>query len=325
MSNKRKVAVSTNAAASSQQFGTGFQSTLPTYLPNAADAEAAETAETAEPVALAKSASPAEPLLKKIKKGGRVPGSQNFTDADKKRAFGIIRRVQPFGSNKWDIVSTEYNRLSRELDRKDRDGDFLKKYYSDRIRDGYSKPTGDPDLNWEIQEAREIKYEIDGVLHMGKLDDSESGIAIDKEGKNDELIDDNFKGLDASLTILNDDRVLPEHTLFDKSVPKLKMTVERAKRQTPGITSQASELLNKVMSTFEREETAAKGSEDVLQRALERSDIRYEKLEIRYDKLKEKLVRTQEELERMKDENHELKLQLAIWSTHNCMIQKEHN
>jgi hypothetical protein len=113
-----------------------------------------------------------EPAIKKARKGGRVVGSQGFTVADKKRAFSVIRRVQPHGPHRWHQVAVEYNREARLVNRKDRDGHYLKKYYTDRVTEGYSKPDPLDDLNWEIREATEIQLEIDRLVRMGQLKDS---------------------------------------------------------------------------------------------------------------------------------------------------------
>lgn len=52
-----------------------------------------------------------------------------------------------------------------------RDGDYLKKFYGDALKEGYSKPTGDPNLPWHIREAREIKREIEREISAGSIDD----------------------------------------------------------------------------------------------------------------------------------------------------------
>jgi hypothetical protein len=101
-----------------------------------------------------------------------VVGSQGFTVADKKRAFSVIRRVQPYGPHRWHQVAVEYNREARAVNRKDRDGHFLKKYYTDKVTEGYSKPDPLDDLNWEIREATEIQLEIERLIRMGQLKDS---------------------------------------------------------------------------------------------------------------------------------------------------------
>jgi len=104
-------------------------------------------------------------------RGGRATGSQNFTEGDRRRALSVIQRVKPFGANKWEQVSTQYNMISRTEKRKERDADFLKKYYTDKIREGLSKPTGDPNLSWELHEVKLIRQEIDGLLQMGSIED----------------------------------------------------------------------------------------------------------------------------------------------------------
>ena len=118
---------------------------------------------------------PSENKKNKKPRGGRATGSQNFTESDRRRALAVIQRVKPFGANKWEQVSTQYNMLSRSEKRKERDADFLKKYYTDKVREGLSKPTGDPNLSWELHEVKLIRQEIDGMLQMGSIEDIYDG------------------------------------------------------------------------------------------------------------------------------------------------------
>jgi len=74
--------------------------------------------------------------------------------------------------------------ISRSEKRKERDADFLKKYYTDKVREGISKPTGDPNLSWELHEVKLIRQEIDGLLQMGSIED-----IYDSGGDEDEEID----------------------------------------------------------------------------------------------------------------------------------------
>ena len=41
---------------------------------------------------------------------------------------------------------------------------------SELLKEGMSKPTGDPTLPWAVREARSIKYETDRLVQMGALD-----------------------------------------------------------------------------------------------------------------------------------------------------------
>jgi hypothetical protein len=122
---------------------------------------------------------------KKTKRGGRKAGAQTFITTDKERAFEAIWEVLPYGANKWEKVAAIYNKSARENKRKERDGPYLKKFYTDLCTKGDSKPTGDPHLPWDIQEARRIRQEIAGLLNMGSLgdDDEEEEEEDDDEEK----------------------------------------------------------------------------------------------------------------------------------------------
>jgi len=132
-------------------------------------------------------------------RGGRATGSQNFTerDSDRRRALSVIQRVKPFGANKWEHVSTQYNIISRTEKRKERDADFLKKYYTDKIQEGLSKPTGDPNLSWELHEVKLIRQEIDGLLQMGSIEDD-----YENSEDQDEEVDTSAKILPCVLCVL---------------------------------------------------------------------------------------------------------------------------
>ena len=54
--------------------------------------------------------------------------------------------------------------------RSPRDGDYLKKFFGDALKEGYSKPTGDQNLPWHIRAAREIKWEIVAEISARSID-----------------------------------------------------------------------------------------------------------------------------------------------------------
>ena len=79
--------------------------------------------------------------------------------------------IKPYGQAKWEAAAFAYNQGALLHQRSPRDGDYLKKFYGDALKEGYSKPTGDPSLPWHIREAREIKWEIEGEISAGSIDD----------------------------------------------------------------------------------------------------------------------------------------------------------
>jgi hypothetical protein len=66
----------------------------------------------------------------------------------------------------WEQVAMQYSKEAKEHDRKERDADFLKKFFTEKIKEGKTKPTGNPDMPWDVAEARDIWAEIEGVIHM---------------------------------------------------------------------------------------------------------------------------------------------------------------
>jgi hypothetical protein len=54
-------------------------------------------------------------------------GSQSFTEKDKLRAFEIMKRMIPYGANKWDHTAAEYNKEARAHGRKERDAHYIHK------------------------------------------------------------------------------------------------------------------------------------------------------------------------------------------------------
>jgi hypothetical protein len=86
----------------------------------------------------------------------------------------VIRKIKPIGSNMWEQVASEYNKEARLHDRKDRDADSLKKCFTDKVKEGKTKPTGTPQIPWDVEEAREIWNEIQELIHMGSVDDGDA-------------------------------------------------------------------------------------------------------------------------------------------------------
>ncbi|KAI5820610.1 hypothetical protein BZA77DRAFT_301211 [Pyronema omphalodes] len=109
------------------------------------------TGDTASPT------SPDETPARK-KRGGRLPGAQSFTRGDKMRAFAVIRKIRPPDTNGWRMVAVEYNKDALVMNRRPRDGEFLRKFFTDLLVDGYGKSSGEltDDAKWDVKYAKEI-------------------------------------------------------------------------------------------------------------------------------------------------------------------------
>ncbi|KAI5812770.1 hypothetical protein BZA77DRAFT_134922 [Pyronema omphalodes] len=143
-------------------------------------------------VTTAAAADSAGPDAKKIKKGGslRVSGSRNFRDIDKKRAFAVIRKILPYGNNMWEQVARQYSKEAKKHGRKERDAEFLKSFFMEKVKEGNAKPTRSRGMSWDVAEACGIQAEIEGNIHMGSLNDatieSASEWEEDKDGDDDD-------------------------------------------------------------------------------------------------------------------------------------------
>ncbi|KAI5812238.1 hypothetical protein BZA77DRAFT_149294 [Pyronema omphalodes] len=237
-------------------------------------------------------ATPSTPAAKRTKKGGRLSGSQNFKDTDKRRALAIIRQVRPFGSNMWEQVAIQYSKQAQEYDRKERDGDFLKKFFMDKVKEGKSKPTGCPDMPWDVKEVREIWADIEGSIHMSVLDDPVPGSPTvwdeAKEDDEDEEDEEDTAG-----------KTHGNPASQSMASGKMTMSIQRSSRpNNQGLASKASEFLDKIITGFD-----GPGTVDP---SLGRAQAQYDKLEQRYEKLEEKMDKMGEMNGRLQDENKEL-------------------
>ncbi|KAI5812718.1 hypothetical protein BZA77DRAFT_323502 [Pyronema omphalodes] len=259
---------------------------------------------------------PACPEPKKIKKGGRLSGSQNFKDADKKRAFAVIRKILPCGSDMtmWEEVARQYSKEAKEHGRKERDAGFLKRFFMGKIKEGKGKSTGSLNIPWDVAEARDIRAGIEGDIHMGSPNDatveSASEWEEDRDDDDGEDLDDaEDDGLENDSETQHTGRLngsmmpilkMPKTTATRSVSPvKVKMLMEQSSRQTDNdeICSKASLLLDKMMAEFGGEGSAGGDS------ALERAEARYEKLEKRYEKLEERMEKLEHNYEKLRDEN----------------------
>lgn len=277
-----------------------------------------------------------EPAAKKVRRsrGGRVVGSQNFTDADKRRLFAIIRRIQPFGKNKWDIVGVEYNREAGFAARNTRTLVFLKRFYSAMLREELDRLNEDPLLPWAVREARIIKREIDEAV--GKQDDSESCEEKDvDDGEGDEDhefapgVEDVHIGVPGSSSLLTPTPITAmrpasasENAILSKShKPRAKMTISvdhATCHREDGFAKNHNGLLEKLVEAVSAPiEGSSSGptADGVLGAALVRADARLDRMEAKNERLEAKNERLEREISELKDENRDLKLKLKLFES----------
>ena len=106
---------------------------------------------------------------------GKAPGAQPFSELDKKRAFVVMKQIVPIGSSDWTSVATHYSKVGKQHGRKERDGEFLKKFHIHLLHKGSNKPMDAPGLPWDIAEAREVKEMIDARIAMISVEDPPNG------------------------------------------------------------------------------------------------------------------------------------------------------
>jgi hypothetical protein len=79
----------------------------------------------------------------------------------------------PVGQNKWEAVAVEYNAAAREAGRNDKTAQWLKQFYMYCLKEGNTKPTGNPHNPWKVKGAQEIYRDIPNVMVMGSLQDED--------------------------------------------------------------------------------------------------------------------------------------------------------
>jgi hypothetical protein len=253
-------------------------------------------------------------VKKKPKTGGRLPGSQNFTPLDRERAFKAILKIKPYGANKWKETAIEYNRMARLEGRKDRDGEWLKKYYDDKIREGINKPACQPITDWEIRRANEVKSAIDKSIHVGDLgDDPIIELSRDSRPRTED-------GIEGQATVplgryspdwpsqFEEEEVDgSKNTTLGTSGRGPCATVDASSsRQQPSFVSKADEVIGKIVTAIQQPEDNT--LQEAIAKALERSEARSERLEKRNEKLELKIENLEEEISRLRDENRELRI-----------------
>jgi chromosome segregation ATPase len=92
---------------------------------------------------------------------------------------------------------------------------------------------------------------------------------------------------------------------------KMTMSIERTPRQAQRYTSQASELLQRIVSSLEQDSNEV-GSEPLLRTALEKSEARYERSELQLEILEGKMETMREKIEELKNQNREQHVRVLI-------------
>ncbi|KAI5780448.1 hypothetical protein EDC01DRAFT_780711 [Geopyxis carbonaria] len=247
-----------------------------------------------------------------------------------------MRRVIPTGSQEWDTVAVTYTRCAKENGRKERDSNFLKKYYTSLIKT--NKPTGDPELPWEVKEARRVERLIAGKVELfvgdeSDLDpDSDNEVVTHEQEDHDKynapqhemiVVDPASFSHEVSQRVVNatssqSSSQLSPHSGMSK---KVVMSVERASRQKPSVASQSSQVMQRLMQMTER--TFAGAANDSIASVatnedpssssssrFQRLEARVDKLEDRNDKLHEENKSLRLEVDRLNALNLELRHQL---------------
>ncbi|TGZ83778.1 hypothetical protein EX30DRAFT_393334 [Ascodesmis nigricans] len=132
-----------------------------------------------------------EPPTKKRR--GRTPGSQGFLELDKQRFFTALRNVifpaalnpaytdsengvpvnrPPFRPIEnlnpdpyywpWPKIANTYNNMSKKVGRKERDGDFLRAFFEERVREAEKQGQAGGVVEWNASEAWRIKCDVEG-------------------------------------------------------------------------------------------------------------------------------------------------------------------
>ncbi|CCX32791.1 Protein of unknown function [Pyronema omphalodes CBS 100304] len=178
------------------------------------------------------------------KRGGRLPGAQSFTRGDKMRAFAVIRKIRPSDTNAWRMVAVEYNKDALVMNRRARDGEFLRKFFTDLLVDGYGKSSGElaDDAKWDVKYAKEIMDGNDDnqlrlQLTASFLSDPNASYQEDEEaGEEDDTGDDMQVG-DAENVVEGDDVALAAAQLSQNFTAAMLATPDPMDFQQPLILS----------------------------------------------------------------------------------------
>jgi hypothetical protein len=107
-----------------------------------------------------------------------------------KKMLDVIESMLPIGSEEWNKVAFEYNRI-RKRGSSERDPDSLKR----KFKSLYSirKPTGDPTIPETVRRAKLIKREIDSRCDTVVMQDGVDGDFHNSGSDEEPEIEDNFQ------------------------------------------------------------------------------------------------------------------------------------
>ena len=91
---------------------------------------------------------------------GRRPSSKNYGIEETRHLFAILTTIVPIGPDEWQRVCDEHN-----LNYPGRDLNSIKRRYATLYRK--QMPTGNPNMPWEVREAKTIKRLIGEKAMMG--------------------------------------------------------------------------------------------------------------------------------------------------------------
>ena len=228
------------------------------------------------------------------RKRGRVPGSQNFTATDKRRALAVLDAIPSYSAIKWDDVGSEYSAAAAAAGRVPRDGRFLAAFYNDMLRQ-LPAAVGTVYNGSTTEDA----HEEDRVADT-EVDEAADTCAREAERRTDAV----------RKTAAERARNMPARRApTPPSEPR--QTVESAPaRRVPGDwvsrqagVAQGNELLGRFVNSLE----SSAGQDSKLERAIKRNEWlegRYERLEGRYEHLEERYATLQEKYERLFEEKN---------------------
>ncbi|TFK59607.1 hypothetical protein BDN72DRAFT_905684 [Pluteus cervinus] len=121
---------------------------------------------------------------------GRVPGSENFSEADLGYFLGDVKDNLPIGQKGWGDTTDRYNGYAQENGRMIR-GSWCTQ---EEVQGGTltRKPTGDANIPWYVKLAKEIDHDINSKIAARSIDDKgNKKSSSDEETSSDDDSDDN--------------------------------------------------------------------------------------------------------------------------------------
>jgi hypothetical protein len=130
---------------------------------------------------------------KASKQGENMPrdkGGKNYSIDKQKKMLDVIESMLPIGSEEWNKVAFEYNRI-RKRGSSERDPDSLKRKFKSLY--SFRKPTGDPTILETVRRAKLIKREIDSRCDTVVMQDGVDGDFHNSGSDEEPEIEDNFQ------------------------------------------------------------------------------------------------------------------------------------